>query len=127
MKPKKLLWIVCTIYAALCIATEAPAQQARSVLPVNATQKVTPSPYNAPAAYSFRLYNAPNNMYGYDILQNGKPVYHQFVLTALSNEGKRFFASGTQAETAAALAIEKIKKGQPPALSNEEILKIISR
>src|ERR1700759_2448627 len=103
MKPKKLLWIVCTIYGALFIITESSAQQARSVLPVNASRNATTLPYDAVVVYSYKLYSAPNNLYGYDILLDGKLVYHQFVLTALSNESKRFFASRTQAETAAVL------------------------
>jgi hypothetical protein len=118
--------LACTICVSLCITSHALAQQSKPILPTNASQPEMSLPYGASATYSFNVYNGPNNMFGYDILKNGKPVYHQFVLTALSHEGKRLYASKPQAEKTATLAIVKIKNGQPPTFTNEELLKILS-
>jgi len=126
MTTKNRKVLACTICISLFLTSHAFAQDSRSVLPVNASQTVTPLPHEAKGTYSFKLYNGPNNTLGYDILMNEKPVYHQFVLTALTHEGKRLYATKPQTEKTAALAIEKIKNGQPPAFSNEELLKIFS-
>src|SRR5437763_11640048 len=120
MTTKHLPVLACTICIALFVTSHAFAQQSRPVLPVNASQKLTPLSNEAKGTYSFKLYNGPNNTFGYDILMNEKPVYHQFVLTALSNEGKRMYATKSQAEKTATLAIEKIKNGHPPTFTNEE-------
>src|SRR5207249_3146069 len=92
----------------LMIASSAMAQQPKYARPYN------PSPEqmaNNPGQdnYSFRLYTAPNNAVGYDILKDGKRIFHQFVLTYMSDEGKRAFVDKLQAVKAAGLAITKIK------------------
>ena len=125
MKTKHPLWIACAVCFSLLTVSHTFAQQSQSVLPVNAAQKEPAIPNGITATYSFKLYNAPNNTFGYDLLQNGKPVYHQVVLTALTNEGKRLFASKAQTEKLAAIAIEKVKKEQLPTFSNEELLRIL--
>ncbi len=126
MTTKSLPVLACTICISLFITSHAFAQQSRPVLPTNASQQELTLPNEASATFSFKLYNGPNTSFGYDILKNEKPVYHQFVLTALSHEGKRLYATKPQAEKTAALAIVKIKNGQPPTFTNEELLKILS-
>ena len=126
MTTKSLPVLACTICVSLFITSHAFAQQSRPVLPTNASQQELTLPNEANATFSFKLYNGPDNTFGYNILKNGKPVYHQFVLTALSHEGKRLFATKSQAEQTAALAIEKVKSGKPPTFTNEELLKILS-
>src|SRR3954466_14819737 len=98
MKTKTLLLLACLVCISLTFTSHVLAQQSRPVLPTNASQKEAALPTDAPATYSSKTYNAPNNMFGYDILKNGKPVYHQFVLTALTYEGKRIYATKPQAE-----------------------------
>jgi hypothetical protein len=126
MTTKNLQVLACTICISLFITAHAFAQQSRTTLPTNASQPELSLHDEGSATYSFKVYNGPNNTFGYDILKNGKPVYHQFVLTALSHEGKRLYATKAHAEKTGTLAIEKIKKGQPPAFTNEELLKILS-
>jgi hypothetical protein len=77
------------------------------------------------SGYSFRLYSAPNNAYGYDILKYGKPVYHQYVLTFLGDDGERVFVSKQETEKVAAISVERIKKGMRPFISETEVKKII--
>jgi hypothetical protein len=104
-------------------------------------------PANIPAAsaYTYRLFQAPNKNYGYDILQNGKIIFRQQTpMSGLSHgiyprtvagpgnmppagNGKAAIVKREHAEKAAMLAIEKIKRREPPALTNEEIRKIISQ
>jgi hypothetical protein len=126
MRTRTPLLPACVVCISLSITSHAFAQQSRPVLPTSASQKEVTLPYDAPAIYSYKTYSAPNNMFGYDILKNGKPLYHQFVLTALTNEGKRIYATKLQSEKLATIAIEKVKNGQPPAFTNEELLQILS-
>jgi hypothetical protein len=126
MKTKKTLLLACTFFVLPFITSHAIAQQSGTVPSPTVMQKVPLIGPDAYANYTFKLYNAPNNTFAYDILKNGKPVYRQFVLMYLSNEGKRFFASKPQTQKAAIVAIEKIKNGQQPTFSKEEIRKLLS-
>ncbi|TKK69321.1 hypothetical protein FC093_08375 [Ilyomonas limi] len=125
MKAKKILRNACIFSVVLLVSTSTFAQQQKQALPSNPSQKAMPA-NSGENSYSFKLYNAPNNAYGYDIYKDGKPVYHQFVLVFISKEGKRFIATKPQTKKAALLAIEKIKKGQSPLLSGEELKKIVA-
>jgi len=90
-----------------------------------AKNSFTPAiPDDAVAIYTYRVFEAPNNMFGYDIFKNERPIFHQVVLTYITDEGKRAFATKTQTQKVAALAIEKIKKGIPPTMNEAEIKKI---
>jgi hypothetical protein len=126
MKTKKSLLIACTFFVLPFIACHAFAQQSSTIHSPAVSQKIPVIGPDVYATYSFRLYNAPNNTFAYDILKNGKPVYRQFVLMYLSNEGKRFFASKPQTQKAAIIAMEKIRNGRQPTFSKEEIKKLLS-
>ena len=124
MNTKKLLFIAGIFSMTLLASAATQAQQQKPVLPGNTAQKEIAN--NDAGNYSYKLYNAPNNMYGYDIYKDGKPVYHQFVLMYISKEGKRLIATKPQAQKAALIAIGKIKQGQPPMLSGDDLKKIIA-
>ena len=124
MNTKKSLFITGIFSMALLVSAAAEAQQQKFVLPYKGTQKEQSN--NTAGDYSYKLYNAPNNMYGYDIYKDGKPCYHQFVLMYVSKEGKRLIATKLQAEKAALVAIGKIKKGEPPVLSGDDLKKIVA-
>ena len=124
MNTKKLLFIAGIFSMTLLASAAIQAQQQKPVLPGNAAQKEIAN--NDAGNYSYKLYNAPNNMYGYDLYKDGKPVYHQFVLMYVSKEGKRLIATKPQAQKAALIAIGKIKQGQPPMLSGDDLKKIIA-
>ena len=101
------------------------------------------------AKYTYKVFQAPNKNYGYDILLNGKIVYHEFAsLTTPENTGQpknlsaaKFHNAGTalntkenlalakpaHAEKAALLAIEKMKKKELPSLSRDEIKNITAQ
>lgn len=101
----------------------------------------------AAAVYTYRVFEAPNKMFGYDIFKNGKGMFHQpagivqpnnpalsekqntqnTAFTEKQNTQNIILPKKENAEGAAMLSIEKIKKQLPPVLTSEEIQKIISQ
>ena len=103
----------------------------------------------AAAGYTYKVFQAPNKNFGYDILRNGKIVYHEFAsinppensstgknfrAATLSGAGNTFAGKGNlafqkqeHAEKAALLAIEKMKRKESPVLSQDEIRKITAQ
>jgi hypothetical protein len=99
-------------------------------------------------SYTYKVFQAPNKNFGYDIFLNGKIVYHEFAsmnqpenirqtktfgVSKSSGEPTPFNAKEnlalvktTHAEKAALLAIEKMKRKELPVLSKDEIKKIIA-
>ena len=91
--------------------------------------------------YTYKVFQAPNKMFGYDIFQNGKGVFHQPAAIVspnnvvanqqavkqnlpVANDQRAVLAGFSQrefAENAALLSIEKIKKRSGPALTGEEM------
>lgn len=104
-----------------------------------------------PAAtqYTYKVFQAPNKNFGYDILLNGKIVYHEFAsmnqsennsqtktsdashangrVTAFNTKENLSFVKPAHAEKAALLAIEKMKRKELPVLSKDEIKTIIAQ
>ena len=76
--------------------------------------------------YTYKVFKAPNKMYGYDIFKNDKIIFHQGASFAKPNNLIVVITKKEHAEKAALLAIEKIKKHEPPALTQKEIKKIVS-
>ena len=72
---------------------------------------------------TYRIIDAPNHTYGYEILADGRLMIRQASVPALpGNEG---FKSRKGAEAVAGLVIEKIRKGQmPPTVEIEEMKKL---
>jgi len=74
--------------------------------------------------YTYKLFQAPNKMYGYDIFRNNKFIFHQPALLTMPGNSIVALSKKEYADKAALQAIEKIKKGQPAELSQDEIKKI---
>lgn len=72
------------------------------------------------AALSYRIINAPNGSFGYDILNGNRLFVHQTNLPGMpGNEGCR---TKVDAEKLAAFVIDKIRKGEmPPTVTPEEL------
>jgi hypothetical protein len=72
------------------------------------------------AELSYRIIDAPNGTFGYDILSDGRRLVHQTNLPGMpGNEG---WATREQAEQLAQLVIGKIQKGEmPPSVTAEEL------
>jgi hypothetical protein len=99
--------------------------------------------------YTYKVFQAPNKNYGYDIFQNGKIVYHEFASMSQPeniNQPKNLSVSKSDktnpafnskenlalvktehAQKAALLSIEKMKRKEMPALSRDEIKNIVAQ
>lgn len=74
-------------------------------------------------AWNTKVYQVSDG-WGYDIYKKGE-LYIQQPFVPVTT-GKQAFGSEKQASRAAAMVTEKLKKGQLPALSKEEITLILS-
>lgn len=91
--------------------TVAPDTLAGSV--PNATQ-------NSKEALSFRIIDAPEGTFGYDILRDGTLFIHQTNLPGQA--GHQGCGSRADAEKLAAFVINKIKAGEmPPSITSSEL------
>ena len=72
------------------------------------------------AELSYRIIDAPNGTFGYDILSNGRLYIHQTNVPGVpGNEGCR---TREQAEQLAVFVIEKMKKGEsPPSVTSGDL------
>lgn len=99
--------------------------------------------------YTYKVFQAPNKNFGYDIFQNGKIVYHEFAsmnqpenlsgpktlsASKSNNAGTAFntrenlaLVKPAHAEKAALLAIEKMKRNELPTLNKDEIKIILAQ
>jgi hypothetical protein len=125
MKTKTSIFFVCLLATSLAISLQSMAQQAMHTKPASPAPQQASNPFAI--NYSFQIYSAPGNGYGYDIFKDGKPVFRQFVLAFMTNDGKRVLLSKQNAQKAATLAIEKIKKGTTPSLTEAEIKNIAAQ
>lgn len=81
----------------------------------------------APANYTFMLLHLTGNTPGYVVLNNGKPVYlfKGIAVTTPNENNALVLTKQPDVEKAALLSIDKIKRGRNPALTTDEIQKII--
>jgi hypothetical protein len=100
---------------------------------------------NASYNYTYQVFQAPNKMFGFDIFQNGKGVFHQPAVIVSPNNVSANQRSALQdpragandhgntpagfsknefAESAALLSIDKIKQGLGPVLTSEEMKQV---
>ena len=107
----------------IAFAFTVKAQQTENVKPGNLPQQIASGGIQN---YTYKVFQAPNKMYGYDIFHDGKIIFHQGASPALANEFIVATSTQQQAEKAALLSIEKIKKNQPPVLSQQELKKIVT-
>ena len=72
---------------------------------------------------SYKIIDAPNKTFGYDVYADGKLMIHQQSIPAMpGNEG---FTTKAEAEKVAQLVMGKIRKGEmPPTVTVEELKKL---
>jgi hypothetical protein len=138
MKTKIIILFTCTLLLSVLITSNTMAQQPNNLAPVRNASNT------GAAIYTYRVFEAPNKMFGYDVFQNGKGIFHQpAAIVSPTNpalDGKEnsqttvafnqkhvnvVLSKTKDAEHAALLSIEKIKKQIPPTLTTEEIKKIV--
>lgn len=77
----------------------------------------------ANAKLTYKIIDAPEHTYCYDVYSDGKLLIHQKSIPALP--GNKGFKTKSDAEKIAQLVISKIKKGEmPPTVSVEEMTKM---
>lgn len=123
MKTKRFALFTCLLALSLLTTPRTMAQQPKNTRPVNPAQaQMTNVP--AESNYTYRLFVAPNKAYGYDILRHGKIIFHQPALQEPAGDKQSALTKKPQADKAALMAIEKIKKGISAELTREEIMQI---
>lgn len=102
-----LLWLINVIL---------PAQNTDSIPSRSPNQFVN-------SKFTYKIIDAPNKTFGYDIYADVRKIIHQASVPALpGNEG---FKTKVNASKVAQLVIDKIKKGEmPPTISIEEMKKL---
>ncbi|MEO8067201.1 MAG: DUF4907 domain-containing protein [Flavobacteriales bacterium] len=94
-------------------ATGQPAQQE------SAAAFPAPTEHQS-ATLSYRIIDAPNGTFGYDILSDGKLLIHQ--TNVPGRPGNNGCPTGEQAKKLSALVMEKIQRGEmPPTVTTEEL------
>ncbi len=114
---KKILAIF-TIFCALSAQAQQQPKQ-----PENNAAKFPAAGTYANTKLTYKIIDAPNHTYCYDVLADGKIMIHQTSAPGLpGNEG---FKTKADAEKVAKLVITKIQKGEmPPTVSIEEMKKL---
>ncbi|MEP6949276.1 MAG: hypothetical protein ABI863_08385 [Ginsengibacter sp.] len=123
MKTKFIILIACMQVVCIFSTSKTLAQQPQHPKPSNSAGEIAGQ--NASANYSYHVFEAPNKKLGYDIFLNGKIIFHQVASIDQPGIPTAVLAKKEHAEKAASMAIDKIKKGEPAALTQEEIKTII--
>jgi hypothetical protein len=114
----------CIIIVMTLVSTHLFAQQPTHPQPAN----ISPQTAAANASYTYKVFQAPNKMYGFDILKNTKLIFHQPASNVPASSIHPALGTAENAEKAAQFSIDKIKKGQQPSmLTDDEIKKIITQ
>jgi hypothetical protein len=114
---KKIMLILCQW---LCI-TVLPAQESTQADSSNIKFPEAGAYSNVKLTY--KIIDAPNNTFCYDVYADSKLLIHQTSIPAMpGNEG---FKTKQDAEKVAVLVIDKIRKGEmPPTVNIEELKKL---
>ena len=146
MKTETNVFSICMLCLCMCATFNTKAQQPRNAGVTNKSEVIT-TQKDFNSNYTYRVFQAPNKMYGYDLFDNGRGIFHQpaaivspgnSALTQKTNSQETSFiekqtpknielSKKEYAEHAALLSIEKIKKQMPPALTKEEINRLITQ
>jgi len=111
-----VIFLVATFFVPFAHAQQQPKQE-------NATAQFPQASAYANTKLTYKIIDAPNHTYGYDVLADGRLVIHQKSIPAMpGNEG---FKTKADASKVAQLVIGKIKKGEmPPTVTIEEMKKL---
>lgn len=123
LKQTTVFLLPCLMYATLLTGVKLQAQ----VTPPMSQQLQTDSNKTANqfanTKLTYKIIDAPNSTFGYDIYADDKKLIHQPSRPAVAgNEG---FKTKADATKVAKLVISKMKKGEwPPAITSEELKKL---
>ena len=124
MKTKIISYAVFIMLVCVLTSFNTKAQQPQSADVKNYAEQ--PAPTSGVANYTYKIFQAPNKMFGYDIFCNGKIIFHQPALIVQpKNNSIVGIAKKEHAEKAAIFTVEKIKKNQTATLTQEELKRIV--
>ncbi|MEO8762844.1 MAG: DUF4907 domain-containing protein [Ginsengibacter sp.] len=126
MKSKIIFSFVCMLLFNLLICTQTSAQE-RGTLGSGSPLQRPVLNKRLPNDYTFRVFLAPNKTYGYDIINQSRVVFHQPAFSRIPGDPVNVITRKEEANIAAMLTIEKIKRGIDPELSKQELQKITGR
>jgi hypothetical protein len=111
------------IYATLLISLKLHGQVTESLLQKPQTDSSKTTSHFANTKFTYKIIDAPNNTFGYDIYVDNRKLIHQPSTPAVAgNEG---FKTKADAVKVAKIVIGKMKKGEwPPAVTVEEMKKL---
>ena len=122
---KKFITLAVCLIACSVLAIQLSAQQSQLAKNNDQSSNAVNIHSGLADVYTYKIFQAPNKLYGYDIFKNGKGVFHQTVpsnvFDASAMKERKF------AEKAAMVSIDKLKNNTPPVLSTQEIKNIISQ
>lgn len=124
MKTNTLSRLTFMFLLSLLLTAKAMSQQQKKDVRPDILLREQTSKDVANSNYTYRLFVAPNKLYGYDIFKNGRIIFRQPALQQPAGDKQAALTEKSLADKAATMAIEKIKKGMPAELSREEIMKI---
>jgi hypothetical protein len=113
---KQLIWCICFFFLTDCAFAQRKTNSKQGMqFPDAAAFQQT--------QLGYKIIDAPNRTWSYDIYSNGKLMIHQPNKPGMpGNEG---FKTKLAAEKVAKLVISKIKRGEmPPTISEEEMKKL---
>lgn len=126
MKTKIISLIACMLLVCVLATSNTMGQQLQSANAKDYAEQ-TAATTNGTTNYTYKIFQAPNKMFGYDILRDGKIIFHQGASPAQPSEFVIAFSKKEQAEKAALLSIEKIKKNWSATLTRQELKNIIAK
>jgi hypothetical protein len=114
---KMIVLILFQCFIATMLFAQTPAQ------PDSTAAKFPEAGAYANTKLTYKIIDAPNHTFCYDIYADGRLLIHQSSIPAMAgNEG---FKTKADAEKVAQLVVDKIKKGEmPPTVSIEEMQKL---
>ncbi len=125
MKTKIITQFACMLLLGLLVTSKAISQQLKYARPVNPSlEQMGNGPGNS--NYTYRLFVAPNKVYGYDIFRNGRIIFHQPAMAQPAGDKQSSLIKKPLADKAANFAVEKIKKGMSAELTRQELMQIVT-
>ena len=120
MKREPMKCSACMLVSLLLLTSIARSQQIQPLQPAPG-QRLQQGNAAIAGAYSYILFLAPNKVYGYNIFRDGKLIMHQPATQESRDKDMPAITTKAQADKAAALAIEKLRRGLPAELSPAEL------
>ncbi len=121
---RTIIFLLCTfICAILLVHINLQAQTTQALPKQSQTDSSKTTNQFTNTKFTYKIIEAPNNTFGYDIYADDSKLIHQPSIPAVA--GSEGFKTKSDAAKVAKLVIGKMKKGEwPPAVTSEELKKL---